>query len=453
MTKSKKRTPEQPKNLSKRPKTPDEQILYDELPPKFSFQFTIKHHNFGYDSLDDKHKVALIDRLKLLGQIKWSVLKQAPRHGLGYEQIERSALNFSLPDDIPAESNIIAFRFFGMAPILGFRSQFDWGYEGVLDWPYQLMASSPCVDAGTVNIPDYTWLTGDIMGNTRLVGETVDMGAYEFSGSNDYFVDFEGEPKTGVIPLTVQFSDTSVGYEIASWQWDFNNDGIFDSTEQNPSFTYYTTGHHTVRLVINNGQASRVKPEYINPRPIPITGGTLRGIVTSGGYPLPDASVTVLGTTLIGTTDEIGLYTIENIIAGTYSLRAFKTDYDSYTQTGVVISIGEVTTQHFALSPVSDSDIVGVPLVTGLVGNYPNPFNPETTISFTLAKQGLVEIDVYNIKGERVRGLVNGLVSAGNHQVIWDGADDMGRVAGSGMYFYRLKAGGVVATRKMLLLK
>jgi len=136
MTKSKKRRPEHPQNISKRPKPPDEQILYDELPPKFSFQFIIKHHNFGYESLDDKLKIALIDRLKLLGQIKWSVLKQAPRHGLGYEQIERSALNFSLPEGVPAESNIIAFRCFGMAPILGFRSQGDTFYIIAFDSGY-----------------------------------------------------------------------------------------------------------------------------------------------------------------------------------------------------------------------------------------------------------------------------------------------------------------------------
>jgi len=330
---------------------------------------------------------------------------------------------------------------------------FDWGYEGVLDWPYQLMASSPCVDAGTVDILDYTWLTGDIMGNTRLVGETVDMGAYEFSGSNDYFVDFEGEPRTGVIPLTVQFTDATVGYDVSSWQWDFNNDGIIDSTEQNPVFTYYSTGHTTVRLVINNGQASRVKPEYINPRPVPITGGTLRGIVTSSGYPLPDAFVAVLGTTLIGTTDDMGMYTIDDIMAGTYNIRAFKEEYESYTHTGVVINIGEVTTQHFALSPVSDSDIVGVPMATRLGGNYPNPFNPETTIAFTLGKQGLVEIDVYNIKGNKVKTLVKEHRGVGNHQVIWDGADDRDKFVGSGIYFYRLKTGDHISTRKMLLLK
>jgi len=283
----------------------------------------------------------------------------------------------------------------------------------------------------------------------------VEYGAYEFNGSSDFYVDFEGEPRIGEVPLTVQFTDTSVGYSITSWQWDFQNDGIIDSTEQNPTFTYYTTGQTTVKLVVNNGQGTRVKHEYINPRPSNPTGGTLQGVVTAGGYPLADDLIAITGTTLNTTSNEWGQYTIPDIEEGTYSIRAEKTGYNAYTHSGLVITIGQATTHNFIMTSEgdADSDTVIMPMVTGLGGNYPNPFNPETIIAFTLAKHGLVEIDVYNIKGERVRGLVNGLLSAGNHQVIWDGADDMGRVAGSGVYFYRLKAGGVVATRKMVLLK
>jgi len=331
--------------------------------------------------------------------------------------------------------------------------EFDWGYLGVEDWPFQLTSTSPCINAGTVNIPEYTWLAGDIMGNTRIIGDTVDMGAYEFGGDNAYLVDFVGDPRTGVIPLTVQFIDTSVGYEISSWQWDFNNDGVFDSTEQNPSFTYYTTGHHTVRLVINNGQASRVKPEYINPRPDEVIGGTLQGIVTADGYPLPDVLVTVLGTTLNALTNEMGMYVITGIEAGTYSVSAFKDDYEPSTHSGVVINIDEVTIRHFVLSPLSESDDVSVAVATVLWGNYPNPFNPSTVIAFDLGRAGEVVIEVYNIKGAKVKTLVNGVFGAGRHSVVWDGCADDGRSVGSGVYFYRMGAGGYVSVRKMLLVK
>jgi len=330
---------------------------------------------------------------------------------------------------------------------------FDWGYLGVLDWPYQLMATSPCIDAGTVNIPDYTWFSEDLLGNTRIIGDTVDMGAYEFNGNSSHYVDFEGFPRIGEAPLTVQFTDTSVGYEITTWQWDFNNDGIFDSTEQNPSFTYYTTGYHTVRLVINNGQASRVKPEYINPRPEVITGGSLQGLVTYNGNPLNDVLVSIIGTTLNATTNEWGMYTIPNVAAGVYSVRASLAGYETFTHDGVVINIDEVTIRHFVLSPLSDSDDVSVAVATVLWGNYPNPFNPSTVIAFDMGSAGEVVIDVYNIKGAKVKTLVNGVFGAGRHSVVWDGCADDGRAVGSGVYFYRMGAGGYSAVRKMLLVK
>jgi len=103
--------------------------------------------------------------------------------------------------------------------------------------------------------------------------------------------------------------------------------------------------------------------------------------------------------------------------------------------------------------PISDSDEVVKPVFTTLIGNYPNPFNPETTIGFSLAKGGNVCVDVYNIKGQRVRSLVNDFLAAGVHRVVWNGVDDNGKSVGSGVYFYQLRAGDVVSTKKMLLMK
>jgi len=330
---------------------------------------------------------------------------------------------------------------------------FDFGYPDFNVWPYQLSAASPCIDAGTTRIPYYTWLPFDLLGNDRRTGATIDMGAYEFNGSNNYFVDFEGSPRTGEIPLTVQFTDNSVGYVINSWQWDFNNDGIIDSTEQNPTYTYYTTGHKTVRIIINDGQASSVKPEYINPRPAYFASGTLQGIATSNGIPLHNVFISIEGTDLHSITNEWGLYTIAEIATGAYTLTASKTGYHSFTFENVIITINEVTIYNFTMSPVSESDIIITPLTTKLKGSYPNPFNPSTTIAFEMASEGQVVIDVYNIKGQRVKTLVNGVLGAGSHSVVWDGNDASGRAVSSGVYFYRMTSGGYVKTQKMLLIK
>jgi len=101
----------------------------------------------------------------------------------------------------------------------------------------------------------------------------------------------------------------------------------------------------------------------------------------------------------------------------------------------------------------SDLDEVLEPVTIGLYGNYPNPFNPETVISFSVAREGLVVIEVYNIKGQRVRSLVNGVHKAGVHSLVWNGRSDSGHSVGSGVYFYRMVCGEFTAVKKMLLIK
>lgn len=85
--------------------------------------------------------------------------------------------------------------------------------------------------------------------------------------------------------------------------------------------------------------------------------------------------------------------------------------------------------------------------------NYPNPFNPSTTIAYNLGKDTLVNLDIYNIKGQLVRNLHSGLQNRGTHNVVWNGKDNQGRATSSGFYFYRLKAGDKQITRKILMLK
>jgi len=85
--------------------------------------------------------------------------------------------------------------------------------------------------------------------------------------------------------------------------------------------------------------------------------------------------------------------------------------------------------------------------------NYPNPFNPETTISYRLAEDSDVEISVYNVKGQKVRTLVNDIFSAGQHSVVWTGDNDLGQKVSSGIYFYKFTTGDYTTTKKMILMK
>ncbi len=85
--------------------------------------------------------------------------------------------------------------------------------------------------------------------------------------------------------------------------------------------------------------------------------------------------------------------------------------------------------------------------------NFPNPFNPTTTIFFAVPQTGEVKVAVYNSLGQVVRILSENVMSAGNHQVTWDGRDNRGNQVSSGVYFYKIDAGGMSETRKMLLMK
>ena len=100
------------------------------------------------------------------------------------------------------------------------------------------------------------------------------------------------------------------------------------------------------------------------------------------------------------------------------------------------------------------SDEESVPAVTAtLEQNFPNPFNPETNIVFSIPSKGNVEINIYNIKGQKVKSLVNEQYAPGRHKVVWDGRDQNDDTVSSGIYFYRLDAAGKKLTRKMVLMK
>ncbi len=93
------------------------------------------------------------------------------------------------------------------------------------------------------------------------------------------------------------------------------------------------------------------------------------------------------------------------------------------------------------------------PKVFTLHQNAPNPFNPATSISFTLAESRNTSLIVYDALGRTIRTLANGPLPAGKHTIRWDGRDNSGAPVSSGVYLYRLTAGGVAETRRMTLVR
>jgi flagellar hook assembly protein FlgD len=105
------------------------------------------------------------------------------------------------------------------------------------------------------------------------------------------------------------------------------------------------------------------------------------------------------------------------------------------------------------MTPTSNDDEMVPVTVTALNGNYPNPFNPETSISYDLKEAAPVRLDIYNLKGQLVRTLVDDNQSAGRYRIVFNARDSKGSPLASGVYLYRLRAGDYTSTRKMMLME
>ncbi len=101
--------------------------------------------------------------------------------------------------------------------------------------------------------------------------------------------------------------------------------------------------------------------------------------------------------------------------------------------------------------PVKETE--ELPVKTEMLAPYPNPFNPQVTIAYTLKEAAEVTISVFDVRGRRVREIRPGLKPAGRHREVWRGRDNEGRRQASGVYFIRLQAGSIEQTHRVMLLK
>ncbi|MCD4818719.1 MAG: FG-GAP-like repeat-containing protein [Candidatus Cloacimonetes bacterium] len=105
------------------------------------------------------------------------------------------------------------------------------------------------------------------------------------------------------------------------------------------------------------------------------------------------------------------------------------------------------------ITSASDELHNSIPLIKDFM-NHPNPFNPSTTISYQLTKQSDVEMSIYNLKGQKIKTLIDNSFEQGNHSVIWNGTEDLDKPVSSGIYFYKLNVNSKAeVVKKCLLLK
>ena len=142
------------------------------------------------------------------------------------------------------------------------------------------------------------------------------------------------------------------------------------------------------------------------------------------------------------------------VTPGTYNLIA-ETASGTANLDGIEIASDEILNNIelvFYENLDSDDFEASLPKLT-LHNNYPNPFNPTTTISFDLPETGDVKLEIFNSKGQKVKTLLNEKMNSGQHSVIWNGKDMRNKNAVSGIYFYRISNKDYSETKKMMLIK
>ncbi len=256
---------------------------------------------------------------------------------------------------------------------------------------------------------------------------------------------FGSDVTSGVLPLTVNFADSSQGY-ITSWLWDFGDGST--SIEQNPSHTYDTTGSYTVSLTVSGmGSSDTItKENYITVKNVI---ANFSADVTTGKAPL---SVSFTDSSL-GEIDAWLWKFGDGLTSTSQNPTHVYTSGDSFTVSlfargpggsNTIVKSNFIIVDH----PTSINDMAGIPEKFDLLPNYPNPFNPQTTIRFAVPKKSFVKLTIYDINGKQVQDLFSGTKNPGHYAITWNASG-----FSSGMYFIKMDTDTYSSVQKCLLVK
>ncbi|MCB1182825.1 PKD domain-containing protein [bacterium] len=257
--------------------------------------------------------------------------------------------------------------------------------------------------------------------------------------------DFGFDPSGGCAPVTVAFTDASTGAPTG-WLWSFGDGAT--STLQNPSHEYTVPGTYDVSLVATNAGGTDTL--------------TVAGAVTVGGGPVVAAfawsdTLVAYPADITFTDQSTGGVTSWLWSFGDGAVDSVASPVHTYTASGdfdvtLIVSNGCTadTLTVAAAIQVNGASGVGdrVAARFGLGANYPNPFNPSTTLVYSLERPGHARLEIYDVSGRRLATLVDADRAAGRHEVVWRPED-----LPSGVYFSRLTVAGRTDTRRVTLLK
>ncbi len=266
-------------------------------------------------------------------------------------------------------------------------------------------------------------------------------------------------------------ANSSTGQLVITFS-DDNGDYLFDNLTTGNYYLIFTAGGHFPEfyddaLIWEDATAIPVNGAVtsINASLTPIVRDSSNGVITgtiSNPNSDPLSGVLVTAKDALGNaigydfTESNGSYQIMGVGGGSYTVQASKIQYNSEAES--INSNPQTTTllnfnMSEASTAVDEKDIVPLPKELFLGRNYPNPFNPSTSIAFSLPQAQHVKIIVYNVLGQMVKELTNEMFQAGHYNVTWDGCDFKGNRSASGIYILALETTNNKLFRKMTLIK
>lgn len=172
--------------------------------------------------------------------------------------------------------------------------------------------------------------------------------------------------------------------------------------------------------------------------PVIPANGFISGLVTdSQNHPIAGATLTA--DNYFTTSSSLGYYSLE-VPAGVYSVICSATGFSPYTQNNVVVQSGQTMTVDFHLDEISNIDSYNNITTTILIRSFPNPFNTTTSLRYFLPKTALTTIQIFNIRGQKVKSLLSSMQTNGWHTIQWNGTDTKGNLLPSGQYVCRISS-------------
>lgn len=347
--------------------------------------------------------------------------------------------------------------------------------------PGRVMVSAPSLI--NVALPQNTWPEGYYLDPET---DTLDVNQGETVTSNFTFRAYtsfiEGDCKVGLLPLAgVEISAIVVNLQTGTFAYtstlsDLRGHykiGVFSGTVT--MLTALKDGFDMTSPMFGYTNISVGEGETVSGKDFGFTenseGMSIAGQVTySDGSVVPDVYVVAISSFesgpegfLISSTNSSGQYEFNNLFDDYWKVGVYHSDFVStpaifYTE---MYSGMKITEADFILGPSTSVGIpqsAAPPLNFYLAQNYPNPFKPggnflSTNINFSLRKSEPVEIRVYNIQGQLITMLQDGVLPQGEHHVSWDGRNATGQIVPSGVYFYQIRTSGKMLTKSMLIVR